>query len=137
MAARGSLRKPPRPTPPGPGDPEVLLDVECEQGCLYLVLANVGPVTAFDVSVEFRAPLPGIGGEVDVTELAIFRGLPLLRPGKEVRVFVDTARELLARRQPKRVLARVVYRTRTRRWLAESFRHDLRIWRDWGEARPS
>jgi hypothetical protein len=54
-----------------------------------------------------------------------------------VRVFVDTARELLARRQPKRVLARVVYRSRNQRWLGESFRHDLRIWRDWGEAGPS
>ena len=121
--------------PPEPGDPEVLLDVECLAGQLFLVLANVGCATAFDVKVEFKRPLWGVGGEVDVAGLRIFRRLPLLRPGKEVRVFVDTARELLQRKQPKIVRARVVYRSRSERWLGESFRHDLRIWKDFGEVR--
>ena len=121
--------------PPGPSDPEVLLDVELVDEKLYLVLVNAGPVTAFDVVVEFQKPLIGVGGEVVISEMKLFRHLPMLRPGKELRVFIDTRRELLARRQGKIVTARLVYRSRTERWLGEVFRHDLRSWSDWGEAR--
>lgn len=123
-----------RPRAPKSGEPEVLLDVELANERFYLVLANVGPAVAFDVSVEFQKPLLGVGGDVVVSEMRLFRHLPMLRPGAELRVFVDTRRELLARRQGKIVVARVVYRSRTERWLGESFRHDLRIWADWGEA---
>jgi hypothetical protein len=124
-----------RPAPPGPGDPEVLLDVEHARGCLYLVLANVGPATAFDVRVTFDKPLLGAGGSTDITALDVFRKLPILRAEKEIRVFVDVTRELLARRGSKRVRARVTYRSRAGERLGEVFTHDLRIWRDWPEVR--
>jgi hypothetical protein len=126
---RGKLR------PPGPGDPEVLLDVELVDGCFYLVLANDGSATAFDVAVDFARPLPGVGGAVDVAALRVFQGLPVLRSGREIRAFVDVARDLLARRQAKIVTARVTYRSRSGRRLGETFRHDLRIWQNWGEVR--
>jgi hypothetical protein len=122
--------------PPEPGDPEVLLDVECVDGRLYLVLANVGEATAFDVRVEFKRPLPGVGGEVDIAALRVFRGLPLLRPGRELRVFVDTASALLQRKQSRILRAQVSYDSRYKRGLGERFRHDLRIWQDFGEVRP-
>ena len=118
---------------PGPGDPEVLLDVVCEQGLLYLVLANDGQATAFEVSVTFKHPLRGVGGEVDITAGRLFRRLPLLRAGHEVRVFVDTSRELQARRQRKIVQATVHFRDRRGRRFQETVRHDLRIWADFGE----
>jgi hypothetical protein len=118
------------PQAPGPDDPVVLLDIERERGCLYLVLANDGVAPAFDVRVTFERPLLGAGGEVDVAELAIFRKLPLLRAGREYRVFLDVAEALLARRGAKQVRAEVTYRTRARRRLGEVFTHDLRIWKD-------
>jgi len=124
-----------RPTPPEPSDPEVLLDVEHDRGCLFIVLANVGPATAFDVRVTFDRPLLGAGGTVDTTALGIFKELPMLRPGKEIRVFIDVARELLGRRGSKRVRAQVTYRTRAHKMLGEVFVHDLRLWRDWPEVR--
>jgi hypothetical protein len=124
-----------KPRPPGEGDPEVLLDVELADGCLYLVLANDGPATAFDVAVKFARPLIGVGGEVDVATLQVFKGLPLLRAGQEIHAFVDVARDLLARKQAKIVTATVTYCSRKGRLLGETFRHDLRIWEDWGEAR--
>jgi hypothetical protein len=120
-------------TRPGRGDPEVLLDVVCEQGLLYLVLANDGPATAFEVSVVFAHPLLGVGGEVDIAASRLFRRLPLLRAGHEVRVFIDTSRELQARRQRKIVRATVHYRDRRGRRFQETVRHDLRIWGDFGE----
>jgi hypothetical protein len=128
-------RKGRRPELPGPGDPEVLLDVEHAHGCLYLVLVNVGPATAFDVRVNFAKPLLGAGGAVDVAALEVFRKLPLLRAGKEIRVFVDVARDLLGRRGAKQVRAQVTYRSRERGRLGETFVHDLRMWRDWPEVR--
>ncbi len=122
--------------PPRAGEPEVLLDVEFADERLTLVLANVGPATAFDVHVEFVRPVRGVGGEVVVSELALFKHLPLLRSGKEVRVFLDTRPALFARkRESRRIRARVVYRSRTERWLGETFTHDLRIWEHWGEVR--
>jgi hypothetical protein len=124
-----------RTAPPGAGDPEVLLDIEYDRGCLFLVLANVGPATAFDVRVTFEKPLLGAGGCVDVTALGAFGLTPILRPGKEIRVFVDVARELLGRRGSKQVRAHVTYQTRARTRLGEVFAHDLRIWRDWPEVR--
>ena len=134
MAARKSVRVfAPRLSPPCPGDPEVLLDVECVAEQLYLVLVNQGPATAFHVRVEFRRPLVGVGGEVVVSDMRIFKMLPMLRPGQEIRVFLDTRRELLQRRQSKVVHARVTYHSRDRRWIGERFRHDLRMWSDWGE----
>ncbi len=124
-----------RLTPPGPDDPEVLLDVECVDERLSLVLTNVGPVTAFRVRVDFQRPLIGVGGEVVVSDQRLFRMLPMLRPGQEIRVFIDTRQALLKRRQAKVILATVSYHTRTKRWLGERFRHDLRMWDDWGAVR--
>ncbi len=124
-----------RMSQPGPGDPEVLLDVEQDRGCLYLVLANDGPETAFDVQVTFAKPLLGAGGAVDVAALGMFDNTPILRSGKEIRVFVDVTRELLGRRGSKQVRAQVTYRTRARKRLGEVFVHDLRRWRDWPEVR--
>ena len=114
---------------------EVLLDVECVEERLAFVLVNQGPVTAFQVRVDFQRPLIGVGGDVVVSDQRIFRMLPMLRPGQEIRVFIDTRRELLRRKQSKVVIARVSYHSRTRRWIGERFRHDLRMWADWGEAR--
>ncbi len=113
----------------------MLLDVEHDRGCLFLILANVGPATAFDVRVTFGKPLLGAGGAVDIAALEIFRKLPILRSGKEIRVFIDVARELLGRRGSKQMRARVTYRTRARARLGETFVHDLRMWRDWPDVR--
>lgn len=120
----------PRLAPPGPGDPLVLLDVERDRGCLFLVLANDGAAPAYDVRVSFAHPLLGAGGTVDVAQLAIFAKLPLLRAGREIRIFLDVVSALLARRGAKQVRATVTYRDGARRPLGAVFNHDLRIWRD-------
>jgi len=119
--------------PPQAGEPEVLLDVECVAGRLYLVLANDGPATAFDVAVAFARPLVGVGGDVVISDLRIFQRLPLLRAGKEIRVFLDARGELARSRTGKRIEARVTYRDRTGQPLGETFKHDLRVWEDSGK----
>jgi hypothetical protein len=121
--------------PPAAGAAEVLLDVELTDGSLWLVLANASDLTAFDVAVAFRGPLMGVGGERDITEMRLFRRLPLLRPRREIRVFVDVARSFFARRQPTRLEARVSWRSRAGDRVSRTFTHDLAIWEDFGEIR--
>ncbi len=116
---------------------EVVLDVELDDGVVYLVLANAGPVVARDVAVRFDRPLLGIGGEVDVAKLPIFQRLPLLRRGRDVRIPLDTASLLYAREEPRVFEAVVTWRDADGERRKDAFRHDLAIWRDVGEiARP-
>jgi hypothetical protein len=122
-----------RPAPPGAA--EALLDVELTDGSLWLVLANPSDQTAYDVSVAFQQPLIGVGGDRDVTEMRVFRALPLLRPRREIRVFVDVAREFYARRQPTRIEARVSWRSGAGERFSRVFEHDLAVWEDFGEIR--
>jgi hypothetical protein len=121
--------------PPSVAAPEVLLDVELTDGSLWLVLANPSAQAAFDVSATFRGPLLGVGGERDITEMRLFRMLPLLRPRREIRIFVDVARSFFARRPPTRLQARVSWRSGEGARFARVFTHDLAIWEDFGEIR--
>jgi hypothetical protein len=122
-----------RPDVPAPDDVEVLLDVELADGMLWLVLVNASDRTAYNVAVVFREPLPGLGGERDIAGMGVFRMLPLLRPRREIRVLVDVAREFFARRQPTIVEARVSWQSRSGDDFSRSFKHDLAVWKDFGE----
>jgi len=123
----------PRVEASDPSRPHCVLDVEYDRGALYLVLANDGAGLARDVAVRFARPLRGVGGERDVASLAVFANLPLLRAGKGLRVFLDVAALLFRRRQATRFSAVVTYRDRDGRRFSDEFRHDLAIWRDFGE----
>lgn len=112
----------------------MVLDVELEDGALWLVLANDSQWPAFDVTAEFEAPLLGVGGEVDVADLEVFGGLPLLRPGRELRVFVDVALRFFAREEPTSIRARVSWESRQGERFAQEFHHDLAVWKDFGES---
>ena len=120
---------------PAASEPEVLLDVELVDGSLWLVLANASDHTAFDVSVAFDGPLMGVGGERDLSQMTVFRRLPLLRPKREIRVFVDVARHLYARDQSTRLAARVSWHSRAGEPFTRAFKHDLATWKDFGEIR--
>ena len=95
-----------RPKPAGPVPrrrPEVVLDVECDRGRAHLVLANVGDAAATDISVRFSRPLDGLGGSACISDLPVFSGLGLIRPGREFRVFWDATPRLLARGRETRL----------------------------------
>ncbi|HVS09334.1 MAG TPA: hypothetical protein VMS76_05610 [Planctomycetota bacterium] len=113
--------------------PHVVLDVELEGGLLFLVLANVGDGVAYDVRVRFSRSLRGVGGSRDLAKLGAFQGLALLRPGRELRAFLDVAELLFRRKQSTAFRARVAWRDRAGGKHAETIHHDLAIWRDWGE----
>jgi len=134
MARKESRREgKPEAALPGKGDPEVLLDVQVDGGKLWLVLANDSDRPAFHVSVDFEHAIRGAGGELDVTGLPIFRDLGLLRRGRDIRVFVDVVPHFFAREEVAELCARVSWESREGKRFAQKFRHDLTVWRDFGE----
>lgn len=119
------------------GRPDVILDVDCEQGLFFLVLWNIGDDLACGVSVKFSPKLIGLGGERVVSDAAVFRRLAYLPPGKSIRVFLDAAPLLFGRRQENSFRAHVRYRNRSGNEFAETFTHDLDVYRDLPEAASS
>jgi len=117
--------------------PDVILDVDCEQGALFLVLRNIGNDLACRVSVKFSPDLVGLGGERVVSDAAIFQRLAYLPPGKSIRVLLDAAPLLFARKQENEFRARVRYRSRSGKEFSETFAHDLDVYRDLPEVGKS
>ena len=110
--------------------PDVILDVDCERGLLFLVLRNIGADLACRVSVDFSPKLVGLGGDRVVSNAPIFRRLAYLPPEKTIRILLDAAHLLFARQQKSAFRARVRYRNRSGDEFSESFAHDLDIYRD-------
>ena len=126
----GSTRRP----PDHGRRPDVILDVDCEQGLLFLVLSNIGDDLACQVSVRFSHKLLGLAGDRVVSDAAIFRNLSYLPPGKSIRVFLDAAPLLFGRQKENSFRAHVQYRNRSGNEYTETFAHDLDVYRDLPEA---
>ncbi|MFN0133862.1 MAG: hypothetical protein ACKVW3_15205 [Phycisphaerales bacterium] len=108
----------------------MILDVDCDDARLYLVLANIGSEIALDVKVRFTPDLRGLGGEAVISDLRIFRGLGLLRPGKQVRIFWDSAPLLFARRGGTKFVADLTWRDEHGSKHASTYKHDAGVYRD-------
>jgi hypothetical protein len=104
--------------------PEVVLDVELRSGAFVLVLANTGTSTAFEPRVTFAGKLIGVQGELAVSDLAIWTGLAMLRPGSQVEVLLDAQ---TAPRAPedRQFTVTVAYRDGGGRGVERVFTHDL------------
>ena len=104
--------------------PEVVLDVEVRAGAFVLVLANTGTSTAFEPRVAFEAELSGLHDTMVVSQLPIWTGLPMLRPGCRVDVLLDTQ---AAKRAPdqRTFSVQVSYLDAAGRAFERSYRHNL------------
>lgn len=109
---------------------DVLLDVVFEQGLLYLELRNLGREPALEVSCAFDPPLRGLGGTREVSELPVFRNVPLLAPDRSIRTLLDTSAAFFARGEPTRVAVTVAWSTPAGERRTAELVHDLSIFRD-------
>ena len=121
--AAAERRRPPR-------EADVILDVEFEDGLLFLVLENIGFRPAHSVRVRFGGPLRGLGGQKRIDRLRIFRRLELLPPGRRIRIFLDRSALFFAREEPTEIEARVAWRTDDGSSRSRIVRHDLDAYRD-------
>ncbi|HSD78628.1 MAG TPA: hypothetical protein VLA98_14540 [Solirubrobacteraceae bacterium] len=122
----GTAAEPCRPS----READVILDVELEDGLLFLVLENFGSRPAHAVRVRFGGPLRGLGGERRVDRLRIFRQLELLPPRRRIRILLDRAALLFAREEPTELEARISWRTDEGERRSRTVRHDLDAYRD-------
>jgi hypothetical protein len=111
-------------TDPGTDGPEVVLDVDLRSGAFVLVLANTGTSTAFEPRVRFSTKLGGLQGAIVVSDLPIWSGLTMLRPGSQIDVLLDAQ---TAQRSPedRSFTVTVTYRDASGRSVERSYSHDL------------
>jgi hypothetical protein len=114
------------------GDAYVVLDVDFECGAFEVVLVNVGAGPAHDIGVKFSRKLIGADGLV-ITALPVFQRLRTLRPGKEIRVFVDTGDAVFRRRELNAFAATVRWRDSHGDEHTAHYQHDLDIYRNFPE----
>jgi len=110
--------------------PEVIVDFIFRQGIFYVAVANVGAAPAHDIAVKFDKPFRGLGGEREISSLALFRRLPFLAPRKAIETLLDSSAAYFARREPTRVTAEVTWRDSERRTYQRKIVHDLAVYKD-------
>lgn len=116
------------PRPCAELDAVVVLDVDCHEGVIELVLVNLGPGVAHDVRVTFSDGLLGLGGARSLADLPLWSRVRTLRPGKEIRVLVDSTHRLVDDSECSRFTANVRWATGTGDRNA-TYDHDLEAYR--------
>lgn len=108
----------------------VVVDFRFDAGALSVVVENLGSEPALDVKVTFSPPFHGLGGTRAIGELAVFRRLAFLGPGRNIAAFIDTTAAYFARGEPEEIWATISYQSGDGRPHEHRVRHDLAIYRD-------
>jgi hypothetical protein len=124
----------PTPAPQLPEKrPEVIVDFQIDRGLLFVVLKNIGAASAYRVVTRFDRPFRGLGGKKEMTQMALFRELEFLPPGKQFVQLVDSVSAYFARNEPPRLTATVIYSNREGHQFEDVMPHNLEIYRDLGD----
>ncbi len=107
------------------GTPEVILDLDYQDGLLFIVVENIGSEPAYGVSVKFDKRITEVGGEKVISSLKVFQALEFLPPAKKIRVFVDSLESYIARGEPLVVQATIGYRDKENKSYSNMIKHDI------------
>ena len=110
--------------------PDVIVDFSVDRGLLVVSLQNIGGASAYRIVTRFDRAFHGLGGNKDLSTLALFRSLLFLPPGKRISQLVDHADAYFQREEPTRLTATITYTDRDGRRYSEVIPHDLDIYRD-------
>jgi hypothetical protein len=121
MAARKS-------TPPN--TPEVFVDFIFDRGLLHVAVINNSDAAATEVAVSFDPPFRGLGGEVEVSSLPLFRRIAFLAPHKRIETLLDTSAAYFERDEPTAIVAMVTYNDAAGHAHKRRIAHDIAIYRD-------
>jgi hypothetical protein len=111
-------------------EPEVILDFEYDNGILYIIIENIGPVSAYKISIKFDKEIRGVEGEKEISAMKIFNHIEFLPPHKKIHIFVDTLVSYVLRKQPLIIEATVIYSNKNNRKFQNEITHDLSIYQD-------
>jgi hypothetical protein len=112
-----------------PSRPEVILDIDFEEGAFFVSLRNIGTRPAHDVRTVLEPPVCGLDGRQQLRELPVFRGIPYFAPGKQIRFLLDGSAAYFSRGEPTRFAARIVYSDGEGKTFESVIPHDLDIYR--------
>jgi hypothetical protein len=119
----------------GPG-PEVIVDFVFSNGELYISVRNIGIRPALKVSVKFDKKFRGIEGTQEISQLALFRNIEFLPPGKAITTYLDRSAAYFRRGEPTRLAARLTWLDAGQVKYESTIQHDLEIYRDIGYVTP-
>lgn len=108
--------------------PEIIVDFECEQDLLFMVIANVGFSSAHRISIECDREIRDFRGR-QITEIPLLRRLEFMPPGKKIRVFVDRFSSYMRAKQPMQLEFSITYFDRLRKRQTDVIRHNLAIYK--------
>lgn len=109
--------------------PEIILDFDYEDGALFVSLRNIGGRPAHEVRTMLEPPIRGLGGNRQLAELPVFRGIPFFAPGKQIRFLLDSSALYFGRGEPTVLTARIMYCDNQGNNFETVIRHDLEIYR--------
>jgi len=116
-------------SPPSPGEPEMILDIEFEDGVFSVSMRNIGSRAALDVRTTIDPPVRGLGGRQPLAELPLFRGVPFFAPGKQIRFLLDSSTQYFSRGEPTRLAAKLTWSDDKGKKFETVIHHDLEIYR--------
>ena len=109
--------------------PEVILDIDFEEGAFFVSLRNIGTRPAHNVRTVLEPPIRGLDGRQQLQELPVFRCIPYFAPGKQIRFLLDASAAYFSRGEPTRFAARIVYSNGEGKTFETVISHDLEIYR--------
>jgi hypothetical protein len=109
--------------------PDMILDVEFEDGAFFILLRNIGERPALQVRTTLEPAIHGLGGRQALAELPLFREIPFFAPGKQVKFLLDSSALYFSRREPTRFTARIAYVDDKGGKFENVIQHDLEIYR--------
>jgi hypothetical protein len=101
-----------------------------ERGFYFFVLENIGDEPAVRVVTKIGGKIIGPDGKKAINDLAIFRSLEFMPPGKEFRILVGSAATYFSTKQPTMFTAVITYSDSNKNSYDESIAHDLSIYGD-------
>ena len=107
----------------------MILDVEFEEGALFVSLRNIGLRPASQVRTVVEPSIRGLGGSLDVAQLPLLREIPFFAPGKQIRFLLDSSALYFARGEPTQLTARMAYSDDQGRKFETVIQHNLEIYR--------
>lgn len=113
--------------------PYVVVDFILEHELMFVAVQNLGARPALDVSVKWEPAFRGLSGEQATSELALFKALAYLAPGRVIRTLLDTRQAYFQRDEPTLLTARLSYQDENGRKYRQVIRHNLEIYRDLAE----
>jgi hypothetical protein len=96
---------------------------------VYIIIENIGPVSAYKISIKFDKEITSVEGDKKISSMKIFDHIEFLLPHKKIRIFLDTFVSYILGKQPLIIEATVIYSNKSNKEFRRVINHDLSIYK--------